>query len=307
MQQNSQISRRQFLRGAIQRKTLEIKSSKPKFFQQRIGNLPQIEPNHWSFTLGGMVQTPLYLTYDDLLNYPSSEIECVIACIGNKAGGLLAGSALWQGVPLSTLFDQAQILPQARYARFFAADGYVTSVEIDQLQPAMLVYAMNGKSLPPEHGFPSRLIIPGLYGYKMPKWIQRISLSDLPHYGLWEERGWSTSGKVQTHSVILSPRPLETVTGVVHLSGIAYAGLNTIKSIAVSIEGGDWMAVDFNQGPGYGWTHWKIDWTPPTPGDYQIAVRATDDNGYTQLDNLNTSPYPDGSNAIHKIVIRIRE
>lgn len=150
-------------------------------FRQQIHQLTPINAAYWSFTLRGLVDLPLFLSYNDILAFPSVEIPCTIGCIGSPADASLMGSAVWRGVSFQTLLDDVTVQPAARYANFYAADGYATSISLDKLPGVLLAYSMNGKILFPEQGFPTRVIVPALYGYKMPKWIQHV-VSRLPGY-----------------------------------------------------------------------------------------------------------------------------
>lgn len=273
------------------------------FFRQQLRPIAQIDPNTWSINLNGLVENPLTLTYGDLLAQPAVETPCTVACIGSTGRTPLIGHSLWRGVPVKDLMTQLTLLPEATHAQFTAVDGYTTYVRIEDLQDALLVYAMNGETLPHEHGFPLRLIVPGLYGYKMPKWIQRIEFTAAPTPGFWEGRGWSTTGVAQTTALIFTPRNLESVTGIVSLSGIAYAGARQINSIEISVDDGGWMPVTFTPSAAYSWTPWQIDWTPPAPGDYLFKIRATDSDGFTQPDSAPA--FPDGSNAVQAVVVRV--
>jgi Oxidoreductase molybdopterin binding domain/Mo-co oxidoreductase dimerisation domain len=272
------------------------------FFRQQIRQTPSINAAYWSFTLRGLVDLPLFLSYNDLLAMPSVETLCTIACIGSPADASLIGNAVWQGVTFQTLLDELTVQPATRYANFFATDGYATSIPFDKLPGALLVYGMNGEMLPQEHGFPARLIVPGLYGYKMPKWIQRVELAADPVIGVWEKRGWSAVGEVQTTSAILSPRHLETMSGAITFSGIAYAGNRPITNVEISIDDGPWMPVPFQQEDRGHWAQWSIDWRPYMPGDYGVRVRATDGTGFTQPGE--TPIFPNGSTTIHSIIVR---
>ncbi len=271
-------------------------------FRQQIHQLMPINAAYWSFTLRGLVDLPLFLSYNDILAFPSVEMPCTIGCIGSPADASLMSSAIWHGVSFQTLLDEVTVHTTARYANFYAADGYATSFSIDKLPGAVLAYSINGERLSQEHGFPARLIVPGLYGYKMPKWIQRVELAADPIIGLWEQRGWSAVGEVQTTSAIFSPRHLETVSGTIIFSGIAYAGNRAITNVEISIDEGNWMPVPFQQENAGHWAQWSIDWTPYTPGDYEVSVRATDDTGFTQ--SGNSPVFPNGSTAIHNIIVR---
>jgi hypothetical protein len=197
-------------------------------------------------------------------------------------------------------------MPDATHAQFEAEDGHTTFLRLKQLEGAVLAYTINGKDLTHDQGYPVRLIVPGVYGYKMPKWIRRVMLTLTPQPGFYEAQGWPTTGDVQTMSYICTPHHREVVNGTVKLSGIAFAGLRKIVQIEVSVDDAPWMPVNFEPGLPGASTNWQIDWTPPAPGDYLLKVRATDSQGYTQSDFLMTTPFPDGWNAIHSIVVRVR-
>lgn len=273
------------------------------FFQQQYRPTPHLNAGYWSFMLGGMVDVPLLLSYADLRAFPEVETDCVIACIGNPPGGPYIGQARWNGVAMQNILDEVTIRPQAQYAHLFAADGYTTFIELDALKRSILVHGMNGAPLPPAHGYPVRLVMPGHYGYKMPKWIQRILLTDSPAAGLWEQRGWSPSGQVQTTSRITAPAHHATLVGPTLLRGTAYAGDRAIVNVEISIDHGPWMPVPFTQPAADALAEWQIEWTAHAPGEHLIAVRATDDTGFTQPDSAETSPFPNGSSGQHSIVV----
>jgi DMSO/TMAO reductase YedYZ molybdopterin-dependent catalytic subunit len=285
---SNRFSRRQF----FTRVTGQPQFSAPEyttnqlFFRQQAFGLPTLNAAQWCLSIGaasaltGMARNPLILDYQDILALASSERTCVIACAG---GGGLIGSALWSGIPLHDLFAQVDIYAPARYAHFFGADGYTTSLALDQLDDALLAYSMNGETLSQEHGFPVRLIAPGLSGYKMPKWIQRIEFGVTPLVGFWESRGWSQDGTAQITAAILSPRHHDAFNGEINMSGVAFAGMRSISAVELSIDGGEWMPVNGSnllmpESPSM-WTRWHITWTPLNPGEFRVSVRASDEFG----------------------------
>ena len=274
-----------------------------RLFRQQYRPTPSLDANYWSFMLGGLVEIPLLLSYQDLTSLPMTTVECTLACIGNPPGGPSVGQARWDGMALSTLLDEMRLLPEARYAHLHAADGYATSIHLAHLQRALLAYRLDDAPLPSDYGGPVRLIVPGLYGYKMPKWIQRIVLAAEPLPGLWEKRGWSPDGEVQVTSAILSPNHRQILSGEIELRGIAYAGEHAITQVEISIEDGPWMPAPFVQSTPYGWAEWSIFWTPPAPGDYRIQVRAADSAGRIQSETEN-GPFPDGAAGLHAIVVK---
>lgn len=274
------------------------------FFLQQFQPTPLIEPAYWSFMLGGLVKRPVVLSYNDLLASPSLEQASVLTCIGNQPGGPLMASARWTGVPLRDLLAEAEVSSAAAYAHLFAADGYTTSIALDWARSALLAYRMNGEPLAREHGGPVRLIVPGLYGYKMPKWIQRVLLAEAPLQGVWERRGWSQVGIVQTTTTIARPRHLEQMPyGPVRLAGAAYAGARAVARVEISIENGPWAPVNLLHGPPGAWTRWHALWIPPAPGDYRVSARATDETGAVQPDSGPV--FPNGTAAAHTMVVRV--
>lgn len=244
-----------------------------RLFQQHIRTTPQINQAYWSFAIIGRVARPLILSFDDLRQFPTETLRCAIACAGTHSGRPLLGEAVWRGVPLSTLLADVTVDSSARYARIHAADGYSSVLALDRLAEALLVYEMDGAPLPLAHGFPARLIAPGLLGYKMPKWIERIELTESPDGGFWESRGWSLDGAADVKAALLSHNP--TADGALALAGVAYAGKHAITSVEVGVDGGGMMPVAFARAEPFALTRWQIDWTPPGAGDYEIRVRAT--------------------------------
>jgi DMSO/TMAO reductase YedYZ molybdopterin-dependent catalytic subunit len=215
------------------------------------------------------------LSFDDLREFPTRTRRCAIACAGTSRDRPLIGEAVWRGVALSALLDELDTDSSARFARIHAADGYTTVLSLDALARSLVVYEMDGAPLPPEHGFPARLIAPGLYGYKMPKWIERVELTDTPDGGFWESRGWSLDGAAGARAAILSHSP--NTDGSITLAGIAYGGGRRIASVRVNVDEGDWMPARFAQDDPFALAHWQTEWTPPdaphSVGDYRISVR----------------------------------
>lgn len=244
-----------------------------RLFQQHIRTIPTINTNYWSFAITGSIQQPLILSFDDLRRFPTETLRCAIACAGMSSHRPLLGEATWRGVPLPALLDRVTISGNTPFARIHAADRYTTVLPLDQLADTLLVYEMDGAPLPPAHGFPARLIAPGLHGYKMPKWIERIELTDSPEGGFWEGRGWSLDGVAGVKAAILGHD--QTSDGGITLSGIAYTGKNAITAVEVSIDGGSWMPVSFTSAQPFALTHWHTQWMPPGAGDYEIRVRAS--------------------------------
>ncbi len=283
------------------------------FYAQSYGDVEA--PTHdevltdWALTIDGLVDQPLTLTYEALRQLPEIESMRTLECIGNPVGGSLIGNAVWSGFALQPLLDQAGIKSSATRARFYATDGYSTAVDLEWImQPDVLMaYKMNGQLLPREHGYPLRILMPGLYGQKMPKWIERIEFIDHPYQGYWESRGWSDTASVQTNSIIHTPPHQSKIEGRAAIQGVAFAGVRLITAVDVRVDGGDWMPATLTQGEtSMAWTQWYVLWTPPAAGTYEIEVRATDDTGFSQQTEAGGAfgnAKPRGTNAIHRIVI----
>lgn len=266
---------------------------------------------NWRLSIDGLVENPLELSYEAIRQFSEVETIRTLECIGNPVGGGLIGNGVWGGCWLSDLLAQAQVKSTAKQAKFYASDGYSTSVDMQWIsQPGVLLaYKLNGQLLPREHGYPLRILIPGLYGQKMPKWIERIEFIDYEYKGYWESRGWSDTGAVQTNAVIQTPPHQTSIQGRIYIQGIAFAGSRTITQVEVRVDGGAWMPTTLVHGDSsLVWTQWHIEWHPPTTGTYEIEVRATDDSGFTQqtvASGAFGNAKPQGTNAIHRIVVRV--
>lgn len=273
-------------------------TSNRDFYVTSYGGTPAVDASRWRLKIHGLVQRPLTLTYADITRMPSIRQILTLECIGNPPDGDAIGNAEWTGVELKPLLDRVDIKANAVYAAMRAADGYYTGVPIDELmrKENWLVYRMNREPLPPEHGFPLRIFIPGKYGMKQPKWLTEIELVDTPFTGYWEARGWSKEAWRKVNSGFFYPRrpsgildilSFDTsakVTAPIDLVGWALAGPSGIRRVEVSTDGGaTWHAARLleNRSP-YIWTIWRYHFAPETPGDYLVRIRATDGNGITQ-------------------------
>ncbi len=244
-----------------------------KFFTQHVKQIPEINADYWSLMLAGEVDIPLIVSHKDLLAMPQTEIACTLACAGQQPENDMIGHALWQGVRFDHLLQQVRLKPSVLYARFYAADGYVTSLPLTETSDLIIVHQMNGKPLSLEHGYPARLIAPGLYGYKMPRWLRRIELAQKPVAGFWEKRGWHSSGEAHSAIHVTCPH-YQRQAHKIEISGMAYGGMNPLATVEVSLDGGPWMPVDFEPPSRFSWTRWSIDWFAATPGSYQVTAQA---------------------------------
>jgi DMSO/TMAO reductase YedYZ molybdopterin-dependent catalytic subunit len=298
---------------AIYDKIFTTDTSKLYITQYDYSNTPAIDASQWSMKIDGLVESPLTLDYKTIQGFPAYEEMRTLECIGNPVGGDLIGNILWHGFHFQEILDRVKVKPEAKFVKFEAADGYTTGVALDWItQPnVMMAYMMNGMPLTQKHGFPVRILMPGLYGQKNPRWLTHIEFIDSDYRGFWETHGWSNIAAVQTNSIIMSPPadgdPMQ-VGSLVVIQGVAFAGKRKITKVEVQINDGAWMPAELAQGDSpLIWTAWHLTWTPPAPGDYTIGVRATDDTGFTQFheaDGVFGDAAPDGVQSIHRIKVK---
>jgi DMSO/TMAO reductase YedYZ molybdopterin-dependent catalytic subunit len=236
-----------------------------------------------------------------------------VECIGNPVGGDLIGNAVWRGTRLAPLLAQVGVQPEAIEARFYALDGYSTSVALERLAhpDTFLAYQMNGYPLAREHGYPVRMLIPGLYGQKMPKWLSRVECITEPYLGHYESTGWSNEATIQVNSKIEQPRYGEQVaSGRVVVRGIAHAGLAGVESMEVGVSDSEgqnttWLDVELLHGPTYAaWTQWRAVWEAQA-GTFLVQAVATDGNGVRQTGEGRA--FPNGTSGIHTVVVQVAE
>jgi DMSO/TMAO reductase YedYZ molybdopterin-dependent catalytic subunit len=277
-----------------------------------LGNVPRVDHDRWSLTLDGLVENPQALDWQAVEELPAVEEMRTVECTGNPVGGPLIGNAVWRGFPLRPLLERVGVRREAVRARFYAADGYSTSVDLKWLMRdgVLMAYAMNGAPLPVEQGYPLRILIPGLYDQKMPRWITRIEFIDHVYTGYWERHGWSDVAAVKTHAMFRSPPPRASISGYVYLQGIAYAGDRAIIRVEVSADDGPWLEARLVRGASsLVWTQWYYRWQPDVPGSHAFRVRATDEAGFTQSGQAmgrRGSAFPDGTDEIDRLVLIVR-
>ena len=274
---------------------------------------PAVGLDGWTLRVFGMVDKELNLTFDDLVELPLIERYVTIACVSNEVGGNLVGNAKWTGVRLSDVLDMAGVQPGATQLVPRSVDGWTagfpTSWLTDPAHPrdAMIAVKMNDEPLPAEHGFPARLIVPGLYGYvSATKWLAELELTTLEAIdAYWVPRGWAKEAPILTQSRIDVPSSGASVkAGVVAVAGVAWAPDRGISKVEVSVDGGDWQPATLATeiGP-QTWVQWKLGWQA-APGDHVIEVRATDGTGEVQTDQV-TPPPPDGARGHHRIAVKV--
>ena len=271
---------------------------------------PVVDVSKWRLDVAGLVGKPLRLTYEDLRTLPAIEQFQTLECISNEVGSDLISNAKWRGVRLRDVLMRAGgPAPTAVKVSFRCADGYSESIPIDDaMNPTtLLAYEMNGEPLPSAHGFPIRLLVPGLFGMKNPKWITKIEVVDFDFQGYWEASGWSDEAVVKTMSKFTTTFRSEKL-GDIGLGGLAYAGDRVIKEVEYSTDGGTtWQKVEVKPALGpFTWVLWAAIWKPTAPGEYTLKVRAKDGLGVLQAAR-QAPTLPDGASGYHTFRVRIRK
>jgi DMSO/TMAO reductase YedYZ molybdopterin-dependent catalytic subunit len=267
-------------------------------------SFPRISRDSWKVEIKGMVTNPLSFTYDQLSALPQVERTVTLCCVSNGVGGDLISNATWQGVLLKDLLDQAGVDAAAEQVYSTSLDGWTCGFPVNVAmdgRDAMIAIGMNGAALPLEHGFPARLVIPGLYGYvSATKWLKTIELNKWSDAeGYWVPLGWSRDGPVKTESRIDVPRATDKITaGPTKIAGVAWAQHRGVSKVEVKVDDGPWLEATLADAPSDDtWRMWSIDWTATT-GRRTIQVRATDKTGETQTDQV-ADPAPNGASGYH--------
>lgn len=268
-------------------------------------SFPFVDVNKWRLTIDGMVERPLTFTYEELRERSDLERTITLCCVSNEVGGKYVGNAVWQGVRLADLLSEAGVDPLAEQVFSTSADGWTCGFPLEIARDgrdAMVAIGMNGTSLPIAHGFPARLVVPGLYGYvSATKWLTRITLNRWDDAeGYWVPRGWSRLGPVKTQSRIDVPRRGEEVAvGPHRLAGVAWAQHTGVARVEVRIDDGPWQDATLSDDlTDDAWRQWVLDWDA-TPGEHTVTVRATDKSGYRQTEAV-APVAPDGATGWHQ-------
>ena len=268
--------------------------------------LPAIDPSEWRLRIHGMVDREITLTYEDLVARELTEAWVTLCCVSNEVGGDLIGNAFWSGVRVSDLLAEAGVSPDADAVRQTSEDGWNCGTPIEALtdgRNAMLAVAMNGEPLPVEHGFPVRMVVPGLYGFvSATKWVVDLEVTRFDRFeAYWTERGWSAQGPVKTQSKIEVPGDGgEVRAGPMRVGGYAWAQHTGISRVEVRLDGNAWVPAELGGVPGKDtWVQWAGTLDVPD-GEHTLAVRATDKSGYTQT-AARADVIPDGATGWHTI------
>ena len=268
--------------------------------------LPAIDPSEWRLRIHGMVDREITLSYQDLLDRQLTEAWVTLCCVSNPVGGELIGNAFWSGVRVADLLAEAGVSADADAVRQTSDDGWNCGTPLEALtddRNAMLAIAMNGEPLPVDHGFPVRMVVPGLYGFvSATKWVVDLEVSRFDKFtAYWTERGWSAQGPVKTESKIEVPgNGSEVKAGPMRVGGYAWAQHTGIEGVEVRVDGNAWVPAELGGVPGNDtWVQWAATVDVPA-GDHSLAVRATDKSGYTQT-AARADVVPDGATGWHTI------
>lgn len=260
---------------------------------------PSVDTSAWTLRIHGLVEREITLTWDELIAQPLFEQYVTIACVSNEVGGKLVGNAKWTGVRLRHVLEMAGVQADATQLVGRSVDGWTAGMPMawvmDPSREPMIAVKMNDEPLPPIHGFPARLIIPGLYGYvSATKWLSELEVTTWEAFdGYWVPLGWSKEGPILTQARIDTPKTGRTVSGRVPIAGVAWAPDRGIQKVEVAIDD-VWQEARLSSPISDAtWVQWVVEWDV-TPGDHTIMVRATDGDGETQTDQ-RTPPAPDGS------------
>jgi DMSO/TMAO reductase YedYZ molybdopterin-dependent catalytic subunit len=268
---------------------------------------PAIKQDDWRLKIGGLVESPLAFTLDDLRGkYEPSHQFITLACISNPIGGDLIGTTRWTGVSLQRLLPDWKLKPEATHLKIRSADGFFEVVPLETVKAderVMLTYAWDGAPLLTEHGFPLRIYIPNLYGMKQPKWIESIEATDHLEPGYWVERGWDAQARMKATSVIDTVAVDMMIvqadeSTLVPIGGIAHAGARGVSKVEVQVDGGEWREAKLRAPmSSLTWVIWRYDW-PFQKGRHTFTVRCYDGDGAPQIVE-EAPPAPSGASGLH--------
>jgi DMSO/TMAO reductase YedYZ molybdopterin-dependent catalytic subunit len=274
--------------------------------------VPRVDVATWSLKVTGLVNKQLTFTYDQLKALGMFEQYVTLQCVSNHVGENLVGNAKWTGVHLRDVLSGAGVRPEATQIVGRSVDGFTvgfpTEWAMDPQRDPMVAIGMNDALLPAEHGYPARLIVPGLYGYvSATKWLSEIELTTLEGFdAYWVPLGWSKLGPILTQSRIDVPRSgADLKPGTITVAGVAWAPDRGISKVEVRADNGPWMTATLSAAISKAtWVQWEVPWQVTDRGNYRLEVRATDGNGVVQTDE-ETPPAPDGARGHHMIFVTV--
>ena len=273
--------------------------------------VPSIDPDTWRLVIDGMVDQRVEMSFQDILDMGLDEYAITLTCVSNEVGGELVGNAKWLGVPLRDVLKKAGVKSGADMVLSRSVDGYTASTPLSALTDdnldAILAVGMNGEPLPLEHGFPVRMVVPGLYGYvSATKWLTELKVTTFAQdEAYWTPRGYSAEAPIKFASRVDTPKIGEAVAaGKIPIAGVAWAQSVGIERVEVSIDDGDWvqatLSAPINDDT---WVQWFMEWDA-TPGTHYVAVRAVNKNGDLQIQE-RAPIAPNGSSGWQRSLIRV--
>jgi DMSO/TMAO reductase YedYZ molybdopterin-dependent catalytic subunit len=271
---------------------------------------PQLRASSWQLKIHGMVDHPMTITFDELMKMPMIEQDITLTCVSEAVGGGYVGNARWQGTLLADLLRKAGIQSGADQIVMRDAKGMTIGVATEPLmdgRKSLLAVGMNGQPLPAAHGYPVRVVVPGLYGYvSATKWVVDMEFTTFGAFNAyWVKQGWSQQAVIKTESRIDVPKPRSSVTaGQVTIAGVAWAQHRGIEAVEVSVDGVWYEAKLAPQDTIGTWRQWYYVWNATTPGLHVLQVRATDKTGYTQTAVVQ-KPEPNGATGYHTIRVTV--
>ena len=274
-------------------------------------SVPQIARSDWTLRIHGMVDTEITYTLDDLAEFEVVQRAVTLTCVSNPVGGNLISNAIWTGYRVRDLLQRSGIHPEADMVLSTSSDGFTAGTPVEALtddRDALLAIGMNGVALPVEHGYPARLVVPGLYGFvSATKWVVDLELTRFDRAeAYWTRLGWSARAPIKTESRIDVPRDGQRLdSGRVTIGGVAWAQPRGIRAVEVRIDDGPWRPAQL--GAAYSddtWRLWTFDWEA-TSGRHTVTVRATDNTGEVQTEQYSP-PVPDGATGWPSISVEVR-
>lgn len=271
---------------------------------------PVVPAASWALRVTGQVGRPLRLGLPELQGLPATTQIMTLECISNEVGGNLMSTGKFTGVPLRDLLMMAEVRPSASAVNFRARDGYTESLSLATVMSSsdiLVAHRLNDAPLPDDHGFPARVLIPGRYGMKGPKWLDEIEVATAEGGGFWEGQGWDPQAPVKTTSRFDEPRDGAVLSrGGIRLAGVAFSGKRGIQTVEWSADGGKtWASADLRTPLStLTWVLWQATWTPPGEGVYTLVVRARDGSGDPQSDQ-QTPSFPRGASGYHAVRVSV--
>jgi DMSO/TMAO reductase YedYZ molybdopterin-dependent catalytic subunit len=279
------------------------------FYVTSKGTTPLVRAADWRLKVDGLVDRPFELDYNELRALPAIEKHLTLECISNSIDGTFIGNARWRGTPLKPLIERAGPRPDAAHVVLHAADGFTTGHPIGRFwnEENFLAWQMNGEDLPPNHGFPARIFIPGKFGMKQPKWLTRIEFVNRAYLGYWESQGWSDECERWSHARFTDLTDGAKISGKNFvISGYAVGNLDGIRKVEISFDNGEsWRDTNLFSNPSpLTWSFWKYTWVEPRRGTYRLRVRSTDGLGRVQGVGP-TSIFPDGATGQQVVKVTV--